>query len=164
MLTYGSDNLMWCVRRAGIMPKVLSQAYLLTPTQWLVIIFGYGYPSGFLLYLLIQFDPKFEQRNNRDWHYTTWLVALPACIGMSPNFHPISCTSRIFFALMLASAFFFFQIIFTRTYLMLHYEMPWRQISSFKEIIEEDYGFVGAEEALKMLRQRPEVITLFFGL
>lgn len=154
---YAGDDLTWCVPKAGIMPMYLSQMLFMDPGPWFLIIFGYGYISGFLLYLLIQFDPNYEHRNCRDWHFTTWLVALPACINMSPNFYPVKGTTRIFFALMLVSAFFFFQIIFTNFYEFFNKQVPWRQISSFKEIIEQDFRLVGSREAFEMLNRSEKV-------
>lgn len=136
----------------------LSQMLFMNPESWFLIIFGYGYTSGIVLYLLIQFDVKYDHRNSRDWHFTTWLVALPACIGMSPNFRPVNGTTRIFFALMLMSAFFFFQIIFTRWYeIFNNNQKAWRQISSFKEVIEKDFHLAGSQEAFNILHQNKKV-------
>lgn len=157
-VTYASDDLTWCVRKAGIMPMYLSQVLFMNPEPWFLIIFGYGYTSGLLLYFLIQFDVKYKQRNFRDWHYTTLLVALPACLGMSPNFRPVNGTTRLFFALMLISAFFFFQITFTRWYEFFNKQIPWRQVSSFKEIIEKDFRLAGSQDAFNILHRSGKVI------
>ncbi|KAG4079216.1 hypothetical protein HA402_004591 [Bradysia odoriphaga] len=151
--TYASEDLTWCVSKARMIPMYLNHMRFMNLDSWFLIIFGYGYTSGLILYLLMQFDLKYEHRNCRDWHFTTWLVALPACLGMSSNYRPLNGTTRIFFALMLISAFFFFQITFTRSYEFLHKQTPWHQVSSFKEIIENDFHLKGSEEALNMLRQ-----------
>lgn len=156
-VTYDSDELMWCVQKAGVMPVYLSQMLFMNPETWFLLIFGYGYTSGFFLYLLMQFDLKYQHRNSRDWHFTTWLVALPACIGLSPNFRPVNATTRIFFGLMLMSAFFFFQITFTRLHELLHRQVPWQQISLFKEIIERDFNLIGSQEAFNVLQQSKKV-------
>lgn len=150
-VTYASDDLTWCVRKAEFMPLLTSQILFFKPEPWLLIIFGYGYTSGFLLYLLIQFDLQYEQRNIRDWHYTTWLVALPACLGMSPSFRPVNTTSRIFFAFMLISAFFFFQITFTRASDFLFNRMQWNQVSSFEDLIGNESRLAGSQEAFNIL-------------
>lgn len=150
-VTYASDDLTWCVQKAGIMPMFLAQMLsIATPESWFGIIFIYGYPCGLILYFMIQFDLKYEQRNNRDWHYTTLLVALPACIGVSPRFCPAGSFVRVFYAFMLISALFFFQILFTRTYEALHKQVPWNQVSSLGELMENDFRIIGSQEAFNL--------------
>lgn len=82
-IPYTSDEFTWCVQKAKLIPKYLRICSIAPPEVWCGFIFVYGYGSGFILYLLIQFDKNYAERNNRCWHYTTWLIALPAAIGFS---------------------------------------------------------------------------------
>ncbi len=156
-VTYESDDLTWCVQKAEMMPMFLSLMLAATSGAWTLFIFGYIYPCGFLLYLLIQFDLKYKRRNFCNWHHTTGLLVLPAVIGISPNFQPVKGTVRIFFAFVLVTAFFFFQIIFTRTYELIHRRIPWHQVSSFNEIMENDFSFIGSLEAFNLLKENKMV-------
>ncbi len=161
-VTYESDDLTWCLPKSKIMPKFLSAMFILTPAAWFAVIFGFGYSCGLLLYLLIQFDLKYERRNDCDWHHTTWLVTLPAVIGLSPNFKPVKGTVRVFFIFVLVIAFFFFQIFFSRAFDVVYSEIPWHQIASLNEIMDEDFNFAGSLEAFNFLNRSKMVIYNFF--
>lgn len=156
--TYASDDLTWCVQKAQMMPMFLAQISAVEPAVWFLAFFGYGYPIGLLLYLLIQFDLKYRQRNHTDWHHTTLIITLPAFLGLSPNFKPLKGTVRIFYALFLISAFFVFQIAFTRAYNVLHAQRPWHQVSSLAEIMEMDFLLTGSLEAFNLLSRNEMVI------
>lgn len=105
-MPYFQDDFTWCLQKAPKMLWLLSIMTALSPTVWVLVIFGYGYVSGFLLYLLIQFDEKYEQRNNRDWHYTTLLISLPSVIGTSQRFRPHSIKIRFIYAFFLIAMIF----------------------------------------------------------
>lgn len=158
MVTYAGDELSWCVRNAGLMPLVLAQLHLMDPDTWFLLIFGYGYVTGTLLYILIQFDLEYKHRNCRDWHRIVWLVALPACLNLSPGFYPVKTTTRTFYALMLVAAFFFFQIMFVTAYEFIHFRLPWHQVSTIKEIIENNYLLAGSQEAFDVWHQSGKVM------
>lgn len=157
-VTYATDDLAVCVENAGMMPMFMSHAHSVKLEVWLLVFFGYGYPMGMLLYLLIQFDRKYKRRNDIDWHHTTLVVALPAIIGLAPNFQPVKGTVRLLYAFILISAFFVFQIVFTRTYDLIHFHQPWYQISTFKEIVDEDLHLAGSSEAFHILSRNKMVI------
>lgn len=74
------DNLIWCVKNSSFYPKYMGFFFIATPECWILIIFGIGYVCGFILYIFIQFDTKYVQRNVRDCHYTTWLILLPTIL------------------------------------------------------------------------------------
>lgn len=158
-VTYGMDDLTMCVQNAGMMPMVFAQLHAISATVWFLAIFGYGYSIGFLLFLLVQFDRRYNRRNQIDWHHTTWLITLPAIIGLSPNFYPIKGTVRILYAFTLISAFFAFQVAFTRSYDVLYIQIPLHQVSSLNESIDEDYHLSGTSEALHLL-SRNQMVTI----
>ncbi|XP_037033032.1 uncharacterized protein LOC119072018 [Bradysia coprophila] len=149
-VTYASDDLTWCVQKARTMPMFLAHMRYVQPAVWFMGIFGCGYPVGLLIYLLVQFDPKYKQRSSIDWH-RSMLITIPAFIGLSPNFTPLKGTLRIFYATVLISAFFAFQILLTRGYDVLHKQVPLHQVSSLNEIMEKDFHLVGSLESLNLL-------------
>lgn len=142
------DDLTWCIQKAKSFPKFAQIALIGTPEAWFGIIFGYGYISGFLLYIMIQFDKEYKRKNCRDWHYTTWLVALPACIGISPRFYPKDYRVRVFYAFMLVTATFFFQMGFCYVYRFLKLPVFHRQISSVDELVENNFRLMGSKYVL----------------
>lgn len=75
----------------------MAYVFLETPECWIFVIFVFGYGTGFILHIFIQFDTEYVHRNFRDWHYTTWFMALPVTISMSPLFRPIHGPLRIFY-------------------------------------------------------------------
>lgn len=124
---------------------------------WFGIVFGYVYVSGFVLYLLIPYDLDYNERNKRDWHYTTWLIALPAIIGISPKYKPVSGTIRMFYSCVLICAMILFQLAFSRIYEFLHLDIPRHQVSSFREIVENNFHLMGSQEAFNILSDNEKV-------
>lgn len=146
------------------MPLFLSQMLIFEQETWFGIVFGYGYISGSLLYLLIQFDLNYEQRNNCNWHYMIFMVALSAGLGVSPSFRPKDGVVRIIYGLMLITAFLFFQIAFSNMYNFIYRQISWRQISTFEEIIESDFRLVGSREAFNVLNQSKKVMWKIYQI
>lgn len=62
---YFEDKFIWCVRRADYYPYSLNVFFLASPACWILVVFGFGYGTGFILFIFIQFDEKYKQRNQR---------------------------------------------------------------------------------------------------
>lgn len=142
---------MWCVQQTGYFSHILKWSLIFTPSVWFILIFGIGYVSGFVIYLLIQFDLKYKHRNQRDWHYTHWLITLPAVIGVNQRFHPKSTPLRMFYLLLVVSMMFAWQILFFS--IMWFTQMPIKklQISTVSEIIDNEYRLTGSSDVLNLI-------------
>lgn len=127
------------------------------PEVWFIIIFGYVYVGGFVLYVLLPYDLNYRDRNKRDWHYTTWLIVLPAVIGTSPNFKPLSGVNRMFYGCVLLLAVILFQICFSSIYEFLHLDIPQHQLASFQEIVERNFRLMGSPEAVNFISENQKV-------
>lgn len=103
------------------------------------------------MYVLIPYDLDYKERNKRDWHYTTYLVALPAIIGISPNYHPVSGTIRTLYSCVLICAMILFQLALSCIYEFLHLDIPKHQISSFRELDEYNFNLMGSQEAFNLV-------------
>lgn len=150
-MPYDQDDFTWCVQKAPKLPWIFSLVTALSPTVWLLLIFGYGYGSGFLLYLMIQFDEKYEQRNNRDWHYMTWLVALPSVLGTSQRFRPHSVKIRFIYSFFLIAMIFLVQYAFVNLYTFIQIRFPKHQIKTVEEIVYNDLMLMGSEQVRRIL-------------
>lgn len=149
---YFQDNLTWCVRHSGFFPIYLNVFMLATPECWFLIVFGFGYGTGFLLFIFIQFDTEYVHRNVRDWHYTTWLISLPVIISMGPRFTPIRTSLRIVYGLMLFAGML--TSIFVLTYGISSWSVAIRryQVSTQEEIISNEYRIFGSPECLEAIK------------
>lgn len=94
---YSQDDLTWCIQKAKYFPLLISFAFIAKPECWILYIFGVGYTVGFLLYLYVQLDFEYKHGNQRDWHYTTWLISLPIVIGINQRFQPKRQSLRFFY-------------------------------------------------------------------
>lgn len=130
---------------------IINFTFIATPTSWLILIFGIGFVTGFAIYIMIQFDLKFKARNRIDWHYTTWLISLPATIGMNLRFQPKSFVLRTFIFFHAFSSFMACQFIFWFAITYIKTPTPRLQISTISEIIDYKYQLFGSFEVLPMI-------------
>lgn len=154
---YMQDELTWCVRKADKMSWLSTFMTGTSASVWITLVFGYGYGSGFVLYLMLQFDKGYRQRNNRDWHYTTILIALPTFIGISQRFHPKAWTARIFYGCMLLGMFAFTQIGTTYLFKFFQVRFPKHQIATIDELASNDYTLMGSSRVRNLIRLNEQV-------
>lgn len=145
---YRQDSLVWCVQRAKLYSLLLNFFFIGTPEAWVMYIFGVGYGIGFVIYLMIQFDLEYTNRNSRCWHYCTWLIALPLVIGVNQRFHPKYIPLRIFYALSLFIMMLAWQRIFFKGLDFMMYPYRKTQLSTVSEIIEGNFRLAGSPEVL----------------
>lgn len=150
-MPYYQDDLTWCVQRAGHFSMIISALFAATPECWLLLIFGIGYTSSFLVYIMIQFDLEYKHRNKRDWHYISILVILPAIIGVNQRFQPKFMPLRMFYGLIILIYVFSWQAIFLLGYRYLKEPIPRTQVSTITEIIYNNYRLSGSSETLSLI-------------
>lgn len=159
-LPYYQDDLMWCVRKSGHWPVWLNFFRMAPPGQWAFLIMGIVYFFGTILYLLIQFDLKYEQRNNRDWHYFILLIMIPICTGVNQRFNPQHWMLRFIYFGSLLTAMYFQMLIGVFFYNYLKEEFPLHQIATVNEIIKKDFHLAGSHDVLNAIRLSPQVNRL----
>lgn len=158
-IPYFEDDWTWCVRNAGYYPLYLNLFLLAKPECWIGIVFGFGYVTGYILYIFIQFDEKFKYRNFRDWHYTTWLISLPAVIGVNQTFKPLYGPLRIFYGFMLLIGVILSLFLLTFGMARAKNLVPMYQVSTVAEILDNEYRLFGSRECLEMIKYDERVIS-----
>lgn len=147
---YLQDDLTWCVQKSKNHPLILNVFWVATPECYILIIFGVGYPIGLIYYIMIQFDMKYRNRNQRDWHYSMIVIALPAITGMNQRFQPQHMVLRFFYAFILFMSFVYWQIFF---FFLIRFMQPvsqW-QISTVAEMVENGFRLSGSYEVLSLI-------------
>lgn len=158
---YFQDNFTWCVKDSRSYPLYFFYFFLIaTPECWVFIIFFFGYGTGFILYIFIQYDTHYKYRNVRDWHYTTWLISLPVTIGMGPRFKPIYGPLRIFYGFMLISGMLISIFFLTFTIKILNSPYLNYQIKTQEEIVLNKYRLFGSRECLNVIKFDSKVCKL----
>lgn len=121
------------------------------PEIWICTIFGIGHTTALVFYIMVQFDLKYKQRNNRDWPYMLFLVSLPAGIGINQRFQPKWGVFRIFYGFVLIMSMFTWQILFMYGTRFLKVPVQWAQISTIAEITDNELLLMGSTEVLELI-------------
>lgn len=106
------DDYTWCVQKAKYFPMIFNWFLGMSPGCWIAMIFGVGYGSAFLFYILFQFDSKDTRYEDRDFHYALFFVTLPAVTGMNQRFSLKSMLPRAYFVLLVQLCFVYWQVAF----------------------------------------------------
>lgn len=160
---YYQDDLTWCIQRAKFFSFLLNAFLMADPECWLLIIFAVGYGLGSLLYIGIQFDLKYEQRNQRDWHYTTLLIMLPTVIGINQRYNPGFFSLKIIYFVVVMACVVHFQIFFFQGNRFLKIPVRHSQKSTVTEIIAKDFRLSGSNEVLSMIKFDERVNIFVFN-
>lgn len=155
---YHQDELTWCIQRAKYFPSVIRIFMVATPECWILAIFGIGYLSGFIIYLMIQFDLKYKHRNRRDWHYAQWLIAVPAVLTMNQRFQPFYAPLRMYYVLLLIFSVFLWQIVFFHAVRFYKFPVQREQIKTVNEIVDDGFRLAGSADVLHLITFDPQVI------
>lgn len=159
---YSQDDYTWCVQTAKIFPMLINLFLGMSPGCWLVIVFGVGYVSGLLFYIMIQFDLNYTHRNHRDWHYTTLLIAMPAVIGMNLRYLPKAMLPRLFFLLLMQMCFIYWQLCFYNTVRFQKSPVKRYQVSTIAELSTENFHLAGTNNVLDLISFDRRVCTNAF--
>lgn len=157
---YYQDDLTWCIQRARLFSFLVNTYLMADPICWLLIIFAVGYGLGFLLYIGIQFDLEYEQRNHRDWHYTTLIIMLPTVIGVNQRYQPGFFSLKIIYFVVIMMCIIHFQIFFHHGTRCLKIPFRHSQKSTVSEIVENGFRLSGSMEVLSMMKFDERVIVL----
>lgn len=147
-ISFQSDDYTWCVQRAKYLPLLIS-------TVWILVV-GLGYVNGLILYFLVSFDSKRENRN-LDLHYTTYLISLPAWIGFSQRFHPKNWSLKVYYYTTVLFGMFFFAIALN---LLIKYgtqRILSYQVHQIVELIDMRYKLSGTANVLQHIRKQETV-------
>lgn len=125
---------------------IINAFLAVAPECYFILIFGIAYGVGFMIYIMIQFDLKYVQRNRRDWHYTLILITLPGIIGFNQRFKPKSTSLRMFYGFILIMMLFIWQIVYFKAIRFIKVPMQRPQISTIDSIVNHEYNLYGSIE------------------
>lgn len=125
---------------------IINAFLAVAPECYFILIFGITYGVGFMIYIMIQFDLKYVQRNRRDWHYTLILITLPGIIGFNQRFKPKSTSLRMFYGFILIMMLFIWQIVYFKAIRFIKVPMQRPQISTIDSIVNHEYNLYGSIE------------------
>lgn len=151
---YFQDDLTWCVQHSGYFPGYLNLFVFASPECWFIVIFGFLIVAGTILFIFIQFDNEYEYRNKRDWHYTSWLITLPALIGSNQRYQPIHMPLRCFYAFLLLMGIVINGFIMSAGMKGIRTPLRKHQVSTVAEIFNGDYHLYGFSDCLTTLEVR----------
>lgn len=147
-IPYYNDDLTWCIKVAEEYPSY-SRIFLMgTPTVFLIFVLVFGYFTSFLAYIFIQFDRKYAQRNNRDFHYIFFLVTLPTFFGTSQRFNPHHALLRFIYGYLSLCCIFYTQITLAHMFHFLKLEILHPQMNTIDALVENNFGLVGSRTVL----------------
>lgn len=152
----------WCIQRAKFFSFLLNIFLIADPEVWLTIIFVVGYGLGFVLYVVIQFDLKYEQRNQRDSHYITLIIMLPTVIGTNQRYQPGFFSLKIVYFVIVMACVVHFLIFFYEAARSLEVPVQRLQKSTVAEIIAKDFRLAGSKDVLSMIKFDERVIEKRF--
>lgn len=156
-MPYSQDDLMWCIPRAKTIFKMFSLLLIISPSVWFILIFGIGYGSGVLLYIMVQFDRNYKQRNQRDWHYTVWLIMLPAVIGTNQRYQPQQLAFKIFYFVILFTSMLMWNEIFFEMIRYVKQPVYKWQFTTVAEVVKNRFKLAGSDEVLTLISTDDQV-------
>lgn len=148
---YFQDDMTWCILKSKNYPMIINAFLAVAPECWILLIFGIGYGIALLIYIMVQFDLKYNQRNNRDWHYTLLLITLPGIIGFNQRFKPKSTSLRIFYGFILIMMLFIWQIVYFKAIRFIKIPMQRPQISTVDAIASHSFHLSGSLEVKALI-------------
>lgn len=143
---YIQDDLTWCVQKAKFYPIDLNIFLFESGESWILYTFGVFFGIGIVVYFFMQFDLEYQFLRQCDWHYATYLVSLPICIGVNQRFQPKHSALRLFCFFMIMINFVAWQMKCFKAirYIQLPVERP--QISTVTELIDNDFRLAGTDQ------------------
>lgn len=158
--SYYQDDLTWCIQRSGYYSMIISFFLIATPECFILIVFGVGYFTGLLLYVIIQLDVKYVYRNQRDWHYTTLLIMLPAVIGVNQRYQPQRIVFKLLFFVIIMACVVHWQLFFYALVRSLQMPKHRPQISTIDELIEHEFRLCGSTEVRSLITFDQKVLFI----
>lgn len=159
-IPYIQDDFTWCIQSAKKMPWIFSPLTSMSPSVWFILIFGCGYGASIVLFVLVQFDLKYKMRNSINWHYATFLIALPTFIGMGQTYRPISWKIRVIYGLVswmlviCSQTFVGYFMVFCQIRFSMH------QTATIREIVDSGYELMGSVSAESLITLDDKVICV----
>lgn len=141
---------------------IINAFLAVAPECWFILIFGIAYGIGLIIYIMVQFDLKYNQRNRCDWHYTLILITLPDIIGFNQRFKPKSTTLRMFYGSILIMMLVVWQIVYFKAIRFIKVPMQRPQISTIDGLARHAYRLAGSLEVKTLISFDDRVFRLIF--
>lgn len=160
--SYYQDDLTWCVQKSTYFPLFMNVWLGTSIPMWIGMFTGFVIVV-FIFYLLIQFDVEYKQRNQHDINYAIMFILVPIFIGMNARFQPKLSSIRLIYGLLLLVMVSFWQIIFFLDVRFIKIPIQRHQISSIREIVQEDFHLIGSPELRQLISFDERVIIYMSG-
>lgn len=149
--SYIHDDLMWCLPKSKNYPMIINVFLSVAPECWFILVFGIGYLAGLIIYIMVQFDLEYKNRNKIDFHYAIFLIILPGIVGISQRFKPKFIPLRMFYGFILIIMLFVWQVIFFKGIRFIKIPVQRPQISTTDELTENQFDLTGSNEVLDLI-------------
>lgn len=149
---YYQEELVWCIQRAKNYPMVITVFLAVTPLMWFILVICIGGAVALITYIMIPFDLKNPRRNFIDFNYVALLIVLPMVIGCNLRHFPQKLPCRMFYAYTLLTAFFLWQLLFYFGARFIVVPVQRHQISTVRELNENNYHLIGTKEAFHLIQ------------
>lgn len=140
----------WCVPKAKFYSLLLNGVYGTSLPIWCTG-FATFYFIGFIVYIYIQFDLEYEQRNQHDFNYVMLSIILPTVFGSNNRFHPKLSSIRIYYVFTLLITFILWQVVFLLGIEFMKTPIQQPQISSVNDIVSKNFRLSGSTEVFGLI-------------
>lgn len=159
-IPYYQDELIWCVQRAHKIPIFINFFFIIPLDMWIFFMFISVLLCTTLLYLLVEFDKRYQGPNNRiDFFYALLLIVIPAYSAASPHFNPTNIRIRIIYWMLLTCPIFFQSMIGAYLYQFMKFQFYYHQISDTEEMLKENFRLMGSMEVFDSIKHNEMVST-----
>lgn len=149
--SYIDDDLVWCTQKSNNYPMIINVFLSVAPECWFILVFSIGYLAGIIIYIMIQFDLEYKQRNQRDFHYAIWLIILPGIVGISQRFRPTFGPLRMFYGFILIMMIFIWQVIFFKGIRFIKIPVQRPQIATSEQLAEHAFALSGSNDVIDLI-------------
>lgn len=148
---YFQDDLTWCIQKSKYFSMIINLFLGASLVCWFLMIFGVGGLTACVIYLMLPFDFEYKHRNHRDWTYITFQVVLAALIGINQRFNPKYIPLRVFYGFVIIIMVFAWNTFFLLGFQYFTIPAQRWQVSTVKEISENNFELTGSAEVLALI-------------
>lgn len=135
-IAHSFDEMTWCVAVAKMIPR-WRNIFAIFPDWFWCFIFAFGYVMGFILLLMMSFDPK---PNN---FYICMLVALATVVGLPVHIRPLNWKYRFYFMSMVLFGMIFIASFNSFLLDIITHPKFEKQIDTAEKMVSEDFIMTG---------------------
>lgn len=151
-ISYDQDDFTWCIKAAGHYPIFMNLILIQPLAFWIIEVLNI-LVIGTIIYIYIPLDVEDKFRNNRDWHYSVFLIVLPANIGIPRRYSPRLNRMRCYYAFVPLFSVVFYSVFTNLLFHSMKIPRPKYQIKSTNEILDNDFRLMGSRDVFNIIKQ-----------